>query len=183
MVIDLLFIILFVGSLALGFYQGVIRLSILLLSFYLGVVMASILFYPVGIFFMNRFGTHPSVGMYMAFAIVMMLCFALFATYGLYSVRDVQIPGHLMYVDKSTGVFVALILAGLLLGMFGVLLWNLMIVKGGARIDLPIMKFLGGQVRSSFLLQYFAVYILPMAYDFADPILPDGAQLIFAVGK
>jgi uncharacterized membrane protein required for colicin V production len=182
MFIDLLFLLLLVGFLALGFFQGVIRLSILLFSYYLSVVLASFLFYPLGVFFLNKFGTNPNVGMYIAFALIMLLSLALLSAYGLYSVRDFHLPGHLMYVDRFTGVFVSLILSALFLGMFAVLFWNLLIVKGAETLDLPIMRFLGASVRRSFLLRYFATYILPTAYNFADPILPDGASIIFAVG-
>lgn len=189
MLIDLLFLLLLVGALALGFFQGVIRLSVLLIAYYLSVVLASFLFIPLGYFFLNKFGTDLNVGLYVAFALIMMLSMAILAAYGLYSVRDVHtqmqdfLPGKLMYLDKTAGVFVALVLVALFLGMFAVLLWNLMIVKGAETIDLPIMRFLGGSVRKSFLLRYFAAYILPTAYNFADPVLPDGAAIIFAVAK
>lgn len=183
MLIDLLFLLLLVGALALGFFQGVIRLTVLLVTYYLSVVLASFLFYPLGLFFFNKFGTHPDVGMYIAFALIMMLCMAILSAYGLYAVRDIALPGHLMYIDRSAGVFVALILIALFLGMLAVLLWNLMIIKGAETLDLPIMQFLGGSVRKSFLLRYFSTYILPTAYNFADPVLPDGAAIIFAVAK
>ncbi len=183
MFMDIVFLALLIGSLLLGFYQGVIRLSVLLVAYYLSVVLASVLFYPLGMFFLDKFGTHPNVGMYVAFALILMLSLAFLATYGLYTVKDFHIPGHLMYVDKAAGVFIALILAALFMGMLAVLLWNLFVIKGAENIKLPIMHMLGGSVRSSFLLNYFASYILPMAYDFADPILPEGAKIIFAVGN
>jgi membrane protein required for colicin V production len=183
MFMDIIFLTILIGFLLLGFYQGVIRLAVLLVAYYLSVVLASVLFQPLGMFFLDKFGTHPNVGFYVAFAIILLLSLGFLATYGLYSVRDFHMPGHLMYVDKTAGVFIALILAALFMGMFAVLMWNLFVIKGAENIKLPIMHMLGGSVRSSFLLNYFAVHILPMAYNFADPILPAGARIIFAVGN
>lgn len=188
MLMDILFILLFIGGLALGFYQGVVRLGVLLIAYYLSIVLASILFYPLGMFFFNQFGTIPSVGFYVAFALVAMISLAALSAYGIYVVRDYHaklhyIEGPLMYADRVAGVFVSLILTSLFLGMLGMMLWNMFIVKGAAQIDLPLMRILGASVNKSFLLNYFATYILPTAYNFADPILPDGAAIIFAVAQ
>lgn len=183
MFIDLVFIFLMVGFIAAGFFQGVIRMTILLVAFYLGVVLASFYFFSLGLFFVTKFKTTLFVGQYVAFALIMMIGFAWLSAAGLYTFRYAKFPKQLMYLDNVLGTLVALILAALFLGLFAVILWNMMIIKGGERIDLPIMKWLGGSVRKSFLLKYFSIYLLPKAYAFASPILPSSARIIFAVGN
>jgi membrane protein required for colicin V production len=179
MFIDLLFLLSLVGILTLGFFQGIIRVAILLVAFYLSVVMASFFFGWLGGIFVRNFHTSVSVGQYLAFAVIMITFLILLSLAGFYQFRDIHLPGQLMYVDRVAGMVVSLLLAGLILGMMAVLLWNLFIERGAANIDFPVMKLLGRSIRSSFLLQYFANHVLPGAYNFADPILPDSARFIF----
>lgn len=183
MFIDFVFIVFFVGFVALGFFQGVIRMTILLVTFYLSVVLASFYFISFGRFLADQFDTTTFVGQYVGFVIIMMVGHALLAAAGLYTFRYAKMPGQLMYLDRVLGTLVALILAVLFLGIFAVVLWNLMITRGGERINFPVMKFLGGSVRNSLLLHYFSTYLLPRAYAFADPILPRQVRIIFAVGN
>ncbi len=46
--IDLLFILLLLAGLAIGFFQGTIRLTIAIVSFYVSIVLASLYFQLVG---------------------------------------------------------------------------------------------------------------------------------------
>ncbi len=188
MFIDMIFILALVGILVLGFFQGLIRLSILLVTFYLSVVLASLYFTSFGYFLHNKFGSSGgaasiATSQYLGFVIILLIGYAMLAAAGLYTFREVKMPGQLEYVDRISGVFIALILGALFLGIFAIVLWNLMIVKHAEDIRLPIMKMLGRSVRNSFLLGLFSSHILPRAYNFADPILPDAARIIFAVGE
>lgn len=179
--VDLSFLLLFVTSLAVGFFQGSIRLVVLIIAFYLSLVLASLYFQPVGGWLVSNFGTTRYVGEYVGFALVLLIGFALLAAAGIYTFRYASLPGQLLYIDKVVGMILGVLLGALLIGMFGVLLWNLMIVRGGQNIDLPVMQWLGRQVAGSFLLQFFANEILPQVYGLLDPILPDSAAIIFAV--
>ncbi len=179
--IDLFFLLLLVGMLAFGFFQGMIRLIVLLVAFYLSVVLASLYFPALANVFQTRFGTPRYVGEYVGFALVFMLGFILLTVAGLYTFRYAKMPGQLQYVDRFVGVILGVVLAGLLIGIFAVLLWNMMVLRGGCTIDFPIMRMLCGGVRASFLLQYFASELLPRTYSLVDPVLPEGASLIFLV--
>lgn len=179
MFIDFLFFLLLVGILALGFFQGIIRVTIVLVAFYLSVVMASFFFGWLGGIFVRNFHTGYAVGRYLAFAVILITFLILLSWAGIYQFRHIHLPGQLMYVDRVAGMVVSLLLAGLILGMMAVLLWNLFIERGAANIDFPVMKWFGGNIRNSFLLDYFSNHVLPGTYNFVDPILPDAAWFIF----
>lgn len=178
---DALFILMLLGIMALGFFQGVIRLGVLLLAFYLSVVLASLYFPVLGSFIYNRFGGQRVAADYVGFFIVLLLAFSSLAAAGLYTFRYVEVTGRFQYLDRLGGVFLGLILSALVIGMLSVLLWNLMITHGGINVELPLFKMIGGSVQNSFLLRYFGEYILPQTYDIVSPILPSGARIIFDV--
>ncbi len=183
MFVDIVFLFLFIGALVLGFFQGVVRLAVILVAFYLSLVLASFYFFSFGKFLVKSFHTTTSVGQYVGFVIVMLVALALLTAAGLYTFRYAKLPGQLLYVDRISGMFLGMVFGSLLLGIFGVLLWNLMIERGAETLELPIMHWLGRSVRNSFLMGYFSDYVLPRAYDFADPVLPDSARIIFAVSQ
>lgn len=179
--IDILFILLFVAGIALGFFQGMIRLLVVIFAFYLALVLASLYFPAVAGFLGRRFGTERFVGEYLGFAMVLMLSFVILTLAGLYTFRYAKMPGQLQYIDRIVGVFLGVLLSAFMIGVFATLLWNLMIVRGGERIDFPLMAMLGRGVRGSTVLQLFANTILPQVYGLMSPVLPSGARLIFLV--
>lgn len=179
--IDLFFLLLLVAMLAIGFFQGMIRLIVLIVALYLSVVLASLYFPAVATFFQRQFGTQRIPAEYIAFTILLMVSFILLTVAGLYTFRYAKMPGQLQYVDRIIGVVLGVVLAGLFIGIFAVVLWNLMILRGGENIDWPLMRTLGNGIRRSFLLNYFADTVLPQTYDVIGPILPEGARLIFVV--
>lgn len=181
MFVDLLFLFLLFGALMLGFFQGVIRMTIILVSFYMGVVLASYWFKPFGVWIAKNFDTTNAVGRYVGFSLLFLIGMAILSAIGIYTFRYAEMPGQLKYLNYILGMLVSLVLAGMLLGLFAVILWNMMVERGGCRIDFPIMKFLCRNVKQSFLLQYFSDHILASSYNFADPVLPDDARIIFAV--
>ncbi len=176
---DLVFISMFFGALALGFFQGMIRMGILILAFYLSVVLASLYFPMMGRFLYENFGGQRFASEYIGFFLVLLVASILLGWAGLYTFRYATLPGKLKLVDHIVGVFLGLILGALIVGLLAILLWNLMIVSGGEDIDLPLFQMLGNSVRNSFMLRFFASNILPEAYNIVQPILPSGARLIF----
>ena len=180
-IIDLLFILLFIVSIAVGFFQGMIRLSVILVGFYLSLVLASLYFTSFGRVFMRYFGAERFVAEYVAFAILLLVGFGILAAAGLYTFRYAQLPGSLQYIDRIIGLALGLVLGALFIGIFATLLWNMMIVRGGQNIELPIMQGLGAQIMRSFLIRYYSDQLLPLVYGFLDPILPNEAVIIFQV--
>lgn len=179
MFIDLLFLFLLVGILIISFFQGVIRMTILLVSFYLSIVLASLWFRPFGAFLKKSFHSTIYVGQYVAFALILLVGLAAISAAGLYTFRYAKVPGRFLMVDHIIGVLMGLVLAGLVLGIFAVLLWNLMVERGGCSIDFPVVKWLCRSIRNSFLLGYFARHILTKTYSIADPVLPDDVRILF----
>jgi len=109
------------------------------------------------------------------------LSFVLLAIAGLYTFRYLRLAGSLEYVDRIVGTILGLFFGALIVGVVAALLWNLMILRGGRTIDLPLLRSLGNSVANSFVLQYFSTVVLPLVYNFLDPVLPEGADIIFAV--
>lgn len=179
MFLDSIIILLFAGALILGFFQGVVRLAVLLVTCYLSLVLASLYFASLGSLFEDWFDTTRDVGSYSAFALILLVSYALLAAAGLSIFRNVRLPGNLLYLDRVLGTLLGLLLAGLFIGTFAVLLWNLMVERGGSEIDLPVMQWLGRSVQKSFLLRFFGRTILPGSYALVDPFLPDAVKMIF----
>ena len=180
-IMDVLFIILFFGMLAVGFFQGMVRLLVIIVAFYLAMVLASLYYPSLGEFFVRRLDAERFVGQYVAFALVLFFATLLLTLAGLYTFRYFRMPGGLEYLDRIVGALLGMIFGALLIGITATLLWNLMIVRGGRNIDLPLMRGLGNAIANSFVLRYFANVVLPLVYGVLDPILPEGADLLFQV--
>lgn len=177
--IDLVFILLFFGMLAAGFFQGMIKLLVMIVAIYLAVVLASLYYAPLGEFFVRSFDTQRYVGQYIAFFLVLTVAFILLTVAGLYTFRYAKLPGGLQYLDRIVGAVLGMFMGVILIGIFGSLLWNLLIMRGGRNIELPLFGALGTSVANSTLLRYFSTVLLPSAYNRIDPILPEGADLLF----
>ncbi len=180
-IMDVLFILLFFGMLAVGFFQGMVRLLVIIVAFYLAMVLASLYYPSLGEFFVRRLDAERFVGQYVAFALVLFFATLLLTLAGLYTFRYFRMPGGLEYLDRIVGALLGMIFGALLIGITATLLWNLMIVRGGRNIDLPLMRGLGNAIANSFVLRYFANVVLPLVYSVLDPILPEGADLLFQV--
>ena len=178
---DILFILLFFGMLIVGFFQGMVRLLVLILAFYLALVLASLYYPSLGEFFVRNFDSQRFVGQYVAFALVLFVSFLLLTLAGLYTFRYFRMPGGLEYLDRIGGTLLGLVFGGMIVGILAVLLYNLMVVRGGRNIDLPLFRAFGDAVASSTVMDYFANIILPQSYNILDPILPEGADLLFQV--
>ncbi|MEI6777102.1 MAG: CvpA family protein [Chloroflexales bacterium] len=179
--IDFIFVLLFITSLAVGFFQGMIRLAVLLSALYLSLVLSSLYYTTMGEWLMRSFGAHRYVGQYVGFALVFLFGFVVLSLAGLYTFRYAYLPGSLVYFDHVAGVVLGMLLGTFFIGTFAALLYNLIIVRGGSAIDFPFMRYLGGSVGSSRLLRLFSTTLLPTVYNVLSPILPVSARLIFEV--
>ena len=75
--IDLLYILLLLAGLALGFFQGTIKLLVAIIAFYVGIILSSLYFQIVGNFFRRRFNSSQEVGEITAFALILLVSFLL----------------------------------------------------------------------------------------------------------
>ncbi|GAB4214735.1 MAG: CvpA family protein [Roseiflexaceae bacterium] len=180
--VDLIYMVLVLGGLALGFFQGTIKLVVAIVSFYVGIILASLYFQTVGNFFRIRFNSSVDVSQITAFALILLLSFVILTIAGLYTFRYARLPAGLDLIDKVAGTFFGLIMAVLLIAMISILLRNLMIYRSiGDLATLPIASLVQSGVRASRLLPYFADYLLPLLYGAIRPILPDESRIIFQV--
>ncbi|HEX9371044.1 MAG TPA: CvpA family protein [Roseiflexaceae bacterium] len=180
--VDLLFILLLLGGLALGFFQGTVKLLIAIIAFYVGIILASLYFQAVGSFFRVRFNTTAEVGQITAFATVLLLSFLLLTMAGLYTFRYLRVPASLDFFDKILGTLLGLLMGALFMGMLAILLKDLFVYRSpAASASLPFVITLQSWVRGSTLVSFFGNNVLPLIYGFLRPILPAEAALIFRV--
>lgn len=180
--VDLIFILVLLGGLALGFFQGTVKLLIAIISFYVSIVLASLYFQALGNFFRARFNSSSDVGQVTAFATVMLLSFLLLTMAGLYTFRYLRVPVSLDFIDKIIGTILGLLMAALIMGMLAILLKDLFVYRSPATsASLPFVISIQGGVRTSTLVGFFGNNVLPLIYGFLRPILPAEAGLIFRV--
>jgi membrane protein required for colicin V production len=179
---DLLFILLLMGCLALGFFQGTIRLTIAILAFYVSILLASLYFRFLGTFFRQRLGSTQEVGEITAFAVILLLGFLLLTSAGLYTFRYAKMPASFDFIDRIIGTLLGLLLGGLLLGIFAEVLTLLFISRSpAAGVTFPLVRWMQDSIRQSFLVSFFSSNVLPLIYQMLRPILPPDANVIFRV--
>jgi membrane protein required for colicin V production len=180
--IDIVFILLVLAGLAVGFFQGTIKLVIAIIAFYVSIVLSSLYFQIVGRFFRERFGTTLEIGQITAFGIILLISFLLLTIAGLYTFRYAKMPASLDFVDRVLGTLLGLVMGALILGILASLLESLFVFRNPSGIlTWPFMKAFQGAVRSSFLVSFFANNILPLIYGSVRPFLPAEADLIFRI--
>lgn len=179
---DIVFILLLLAFLALGFFQGTIKLLIAIVSFYVSIILASLYFQLVGSFFRQRFRTNLEIGQITAFAVILMIGFLLLTFAGLYTFRYARMPPSLDFVDRILGTLLGLVMGGLILGMLAEILHLLLIVRSPANeITFPIMRALQSSVRQSFLVGFFGNSVLPLVFNIVRPLIPPEAYFLFRV--
>lgn len=179
--VDILYILLFLGGLALGFFQGTIRLLVAIVSFYVGIILASLYFQSLGYIFQVRFRSTTGVSQVTSFALILLMSFIILTIAGLYTFRYAKLPASLDFIDRITGTVLGLFMGALMIGMMSVILGRLVSAGLGDVADLPIGALVQNGVRSSKMLPFFARNVLPLLYGILRPILPAEAQLIFQV--
>jgi membrane protein required for colicin V production len=182
--IDVVFILLLLGGLAIGFFQGTIRLAVTIIAFYVSVLLASLYFQVVGEFFRVRFNSSFDVSRVVAFGVILLVSFLLLTVAGLYTFRYARLPASLDVFDRIVGTLLGLALSALILGMLAILLSDLFIRQdAAASINLPFMIALQNGIRGSTLLPFFGGAILPLLYNTLRPLLPPEADFIFRLGR
>jgi len=180
--IDILFLLILLGGLALGFFQGTVKLLIAIIAFYVGIVLASLYFQAVGNFYRQRFNSSAEVGQITAFATVLGVSFLLLTVAGLYTFRYFKMPTSLDFLDKILGTLLGLGMAALFMGVLAILLKDLFVFRNPASsASLPVIIAFQAGVRSSTLVGFFGDNILPLIYSSLRPVLPSAADLIFRV--
>ena len=180
--IDVLFLIILLGGLALGFFQGTIKLLVTIISFYVSIVLASLYFQAVGNFFRKSFSSSQEVGQITAFATVLLISFLLLTMAGLYTFRYLKVPASLDFIDKIAGTLLGLLLGALFMGLLAILLKDLFVYRSPAsEAALPIVISFQSSVRSSTLAPFFGERLFPLLYRTVRPFLPSEADFIFRV--
>jgi uncharacterized membrane protein required for colicin V production len=180
--IDILFLLILLGGLALGFFQGTVKLLVAIIAFYVGLVLASLYFQSVGNFYRLHFNSSAEVGQITAFATVLAISFLLLTVAGLYTFRYFKMPTSLDFLDKILGTLLGLGMAALFMGVFAILLKDLFVFRSPASsASLPVIIAFQASVRSSTLVGFFGDNILPLIYSSIRPVLPSAADLIFRV--
>jgi uncharacterized membrane protein required for colicin V production len=180
--IDLLFLLILLGGLALGFFQGTIKLLVTIIAFYVSIVLASLYFQAVGNFFRVRFESSQEVGQITAFATVLLLSFLLLTLAGLYTFRYLKVPPSLDFIDKIIGTLLGLMLGALFMGLLAILLKDLFVFRSPATdAGLPVIVAFQNGVRNSTLVSFFGDRLFPLLYNTIRPILPAEADYIFRV--
>lgn len=179
--VDIIFLLFLVGGLALGFFQGTLKLLIAIIAFYVGIILASLYFQSVGNFFRTRFGSTLEIGQIMAFGVILLVAFLVLTIAGLYTFRYAKVPPSLDFLDRIIGTLFGLMMGALFLGMLAVLLRLLFDRPIGDLSSLPIMASFQGSVQQSYLVDFFADRLLPLIYGAIRPVLPQEAELIFKV--
>jgi membrane protein required for colicin V production len=180
--IDVIFLLLLLGGLALGFFQGTIKLLVTIIAFYVSIVLASLYFQAVGNFFRVRFNSSQEVGQITAFATVLLISFFLLTVAGLYTFRYLRVPPSLDFFDKIIGTLLGLLLGALFMGLLAILLKDLFVLRSPAsEAGLPLIISFQNGVRTSTLTTFFGERLFPLLYRTIRPILPAEANLIFRV--
>lgn len=177
--IDLVLILVLLGTIALGFFKGTIKLLVSLFAFYASVVLAGLYFRFMATFFTSR-GTAPQVANAISFFLILFACFVLLALAGLYTFRYIRLPGRLDYLDRILGTVLGVGLAVLLTGILAMLLNYVFVENTSAQANsLPIMGFLQRSVRGSTVCSLLINRILPTVYTLVGPFLPEAALTMF----
>jgi uncharacterized membrane protein required for colicin V production len=128
--LDILVTVLFLGLVALGFWQGLMRELWFLISLYLGAILASLSGDYVGGFIQGRLGAEaPEVASAWGFFIVLVFTTALLFTVMHLLIGHVQLPATLLVLDKSGGVVLGL-MTGLIVTVFVVFVLDAIIPFG-----------------------------------------------------
>jgi membrane protein required for colicin V production len=177
--VDIIFIVLLLFGLGLGFFQGTIRLAVSIVALYVAILLASLYFQAFGNWLRVRVNATVDTSQTVGFVIIMLVAFLLLTTAGLYTFRYARFPAGLEIMDRVVGLLLGLVLISIFLGMFALVLRNLFIFQNAGAADLPIFSWFQGETRASLLVNFFGNSILPYIYASLQPFLPRESALIF----
>lgn len=178
MLIDLFLLLLLFGVLAIGFFHGIIRVTVLLIAWYFSEVLASLYATVLGLYLEDRYGIALYIGRYTSFIVIFLAFFLFLAVAGLYTFRHVKLPLGLRYFDRVGGVLVGLILAAVIIGNVCLLLWYLLEI-GGIESNWLLVRWASLSAQQSFALHFFQIYILPWLYILVEPFFPEQIKVLF----
>ncbi|MBN1485860.1 MAG: CvpA family protein [Chloroflexia bacterium] len=121
--IDIFLAVFFLGLIAIGFWQGMLKEFWVLLSLYLSMILASLYGDAVAVFLIRRTGLGvPEVASAWGFVIVLLLGTGIIFSilYGL--VGHLRLPASLTALDKIGGVILGVVMSLLLTTFFAFLL-------------------------------------------------------------
>lgn len=177
--VDLLLVLLFVGVTAIGFFQGTIRLIVALVTFYASIVLASLYFRFLGVFFTRR-GTSEQVASSLSFFLILLVCFGLLFTAGMYTFRYVRISGRLDYLDKILGTLLGMVLAAMVAVVLTMILnYTFVRYDVAATASFPLTSTFQRSVRSSTVRPILLQHIRPRIFAAVAPFLPEAALPLF----
>jgi membrane protein required for colicin V production len=178
---DVVYLLLVLASLALGFFNGTVKLVVAIVAFYVSITLSSLYFQSLGLFYRNRFGSTLEVAQVTAFTTILLVAFLLLTIAGLYTFRYAKLPASLDFVDRIVGTLLGLVMGALFLGVLSGLLKDLFVFQTPGIVAFPVGRAFVESVGSSFLVEYFSSDILPMIYNSVRPVLPREADIIFRV--
>ncbi len=183
MVADVFFATLLVGLPVIGFFQRMVRLTVVLVMFYVSVVLASLYFTSLGSFVDDRFATDLVIGQFVSFVLVLVVSFGFLAAAGLYIFRHTKLPAKWQSLDRSAGLLIGLTLAVCSIWLSAALLWNIALASEEYDVGTAPVAWIPSTVEESASLGILARYLLPTTYRFIDPALPDSADIILEVSN
>ncbi len=180
--VDIVFILLLLAFLALGFFEGTIKLLVAIISFYVSIILASLYFQYVGGFLRQRLHTSPDMAQILGFTSILFVMFILLMVAGFYTFRYAKLPVSLDFIDRIIGTLLGLVMGGLVLGMLALIL-DILLIQGNpaGEMNFPIMHSLQSSARSSTMIGYFKFQVLPMILNLVRPFLPVEAFNLFGV--
>jgi uncharacterized membrane protein required for colicin V production len=178
--VDILFILILVSIMALGFFKGMIKLTIAMVAFYLGIVLASLYFrFFAGVLF-SRNTTSQVVSDMLSFLIILFLAFFLLLAGGLYTFRYLRMPGKLEFINKVIGIGFGVLFGAMIVGILAMVFRYMFITNDtAATVTWPLMRSIQGATRNSTLVKFFVESVVPTLHLLVSPILPQDADIIF----
>ncbi len=180
-VIDILFVALLLAGMAVGFLQGVIRLTIAIVSLYVGIILSSLYFQLIGEWARTQFAMNLDVAQIITFGVLVVAATAVLVAAMSYTFHYyAHIPESAVIVDRGGGALLGFIWSCMALALFAAVLSALFVYRNPAIVaELQLARALQTQIRESDLVDYFVQNVLPLLHQSVRPLLPEAAGMIF----
>ena len=177
--VDLLLMVLLIAIIAIGFFQGTIRIIIAIVTLYASIVLASLYFRFLAVFFTQR-GATPPIADSISFFTILAICFIMLFVASAYTFRYLHIPDRFDVLDRLLGTLLSFVLAAMVGVAISMVLNYAFVRYDAARLSaFPFTPTLQRSVRSSTLMPLLLNYVLPRFYKSVAPFLPEAAQPFF----
>lgn len=179
--LDITLLLLLFAIPIIGFFQGAIRLLVLLVMFYISVVLASLFFTTLGRVLEPVSGVPLIISQYLSFALVLGVSFLLLSIAGLFLFRHVHIDPKFARLNYLGGVIVGMALAIFMTGTIAAIFWQLNNAPEiGETTPAPI-RWLAAQGGGTLVSRQLMWYVFPGINTILAPILPGDAQMVLDV--